>query len=395
MKIIPYGKQSISEKDIAEVCDVLRSNWLTQGPKVGEFEDALCHLTGAKHCIVVSNGTTALHIACLTLGIAPGDVGLTSPISFMASANCISYCGGKPDFADIRPETLCLSPEMVDEYCKKNPIPKVVIPVDFAGVPADLPDFKRLSEKYGFKTIEDAAHSIGSSYHYKGKEYSCGSCAHTDMAVFSFHPVKTITTGEGGAILTNNNELALQMRRFANHGIERDSKAFVNDSGIDNRKDSNGEYMLWYHEMQTLGINARITDVQCALGLSQLKRLPEFILLRQNLVSAYNKAFEDLSKNDLIMLPPWPANTDPCYHLYPIRLGRNCSTRRNDLFNWLHDKDIYAQIHYIPIYRQPYFKKRWSYKPEKFPETEEYFSRCISLPLFPDLSEEAFTRVVY
>ncbi|MBW1767647.1 MAG: UDP-4-amino-4,6-dideoxy-N-acetyl-beta-L-altrosamine transaminase [Deltaproteobacteria bacterium] len=376
--IIPYGRQSINEEDIREVCAVLRSDWLTQGPKVKEFEDALAEQCGASHCILVSNGTVALHLACLALEIGPGDIGLTSPISFLASANCIAFCGGTPDFADIKPKTLCLSPERVEEYCETQNIPKVVIPVDFAGVPADLPRFRGLSEKYGFKLIEDAAHAIGSAYQYDGKEYYCGSCAHTDISVFSFHPVKTITSGEGGAILTNDDKLADKLRHFANHGIEKDPEKFINQK----------ESPEWYHEMHSLGYNGRITDIQCALGLSQLKRLNEFKNRRQEIVKEYNHALRELEEGQIIILPPWPEETDPCYHLYPIRLGPNSKIKRDDLYMQLRDNGIYCQIHYIPIYRQPFYQERYNYNFDRFPEAEKYYDSCISLPLFPDMDDK-------
>lgn len=382
--IIPYGRQSINEEDIEAVCSVLKSDWLTQGPKVREFEAALADQCGAKHCIVVSNGTMALHLACLALDIEEQDVGLTSPISFLASANCIAYCGGIPDFADIDSKNLCLSPERVEEYCETQKIPKVVIPVDFAGVPADLPRFKELSERYGFHLIEDAAHAIGSTYKYKETEYACGSCEHTDMAVFSFHPVKTITSGEGGAVLTNNDLFAERIRNFANHGIERDSSKFIHLQ----------ENPGWYHEMQSLGYNGRITDIQSALGLSQLKRLDEFKNRRQEIVKQYNQAFKDLEKDGFLILPPWPESSDPCYHLYPLRLGSACKISRDDLFQSLRDKGIYCQVHYIPIYRQPFYQDRYDYHVGRFPEAEKYFKSCISLPLFPDLKDETIKFIV-
>ena len=324
MKPIPYSRQSISEEDINAVVEVLRSDWLTQGPKVREFEEALAHECGAKHCVVVANGTMALHLACLALGVGPGDLGITSPITFLASANCIAYCGGRVDFADIDPTTLCLSPERVEEYCKTVAVPKVVIPVDFAGVPADLPSFKKLSEKYGFKLIEDAAHSLGSTYQHEGRTYACGSCAHTDLAILSFHPVKTITTGEGGAVLTNDDALADKLQVLASHGVVRDPSRFVNDpssfaaasnlqpptssnlhlSSASNLQPPTSNCLPYYYEMQSLGFNARITDIQCALGLSQLKRLKEFKAKRQEIVRLYNDAFKDLAENGTVTLPP-------------------------------------------------------------------------------------------
>ena len=384
MQTIPYGKQSINEEDIEAVCDVLRSEWLTQGPKVGELEDELCNLTGASHGIMVSNGTMALYLACLALDIRRGDIGLTSPISFFASANCISFSGGKPDFADIDHRTLCLSPDRVEEYCESHGTPKVVVPVDFAGVPANLAQFQELSERYGFRLIEDAAHAIGSTYEYDGHEYACGSCVHTDMAIFSFHPVKTITTGEGGAVLTNDGELADKVRRLANHGVEREPSRFTNQ----------GSYPAWYHEMQLLGFNGRLTDIQCALGLSQLKRLGEFKTGRQAVVREYNQAFKHLEENRLVVLPPWPEGTDPCYHLYTLRLGPDCRIDRDELFKRLKEKGIQCQVHYIPIYRQPHYRKQFDYQPERFPEAEKYFASCISLPLFSDMDEGSIRYVI-
>jgi perosamine synthetase len=388
---IPYGRQSIDDEDIEAVCSVLRSDWLTQGPKVREFEEALCEKYGAKYCILAANGTMALQLACLATDICPGKIGLTSPISFMASANCIAYCGGRPDFADIDPGTLCISPERVEEYCKNMQIPDVVIPVDFAGIPADLPRLKGLSERYGFKIIEDAAHAIGSTYQYREKEYACGSCAHTDMAVFSFHPVKTITTGEGGAVLTNNVHLAEKLRLLANHGIERDPHKFSNpNSQIPNPQSP----PVWYHEMHALGFNSRITDIQCALGISQLKRIDMFKAKRQEIVRKYNQAFADLAKKQIVMLPPWPEETDPCFHLYTLRLGPRCTVGRDELFAKLREKGIYSQIHYIPIYRQPFYQDSYFLKIEQFPEAETYFASCLSLPLFPDMDDETFHYIV-
>ena len=398
MKIIPYSKQSINEEDIEAVCSVLRSDWLTQGPKSREWEEALAGQCGAKHCVVVCNGTLALQIACLALNFEDGDVGLTSPITFLASANCITMWGGRVDFADIDPESLCLSVEKVEEYCENNPAPKVVIPVDFAGVPADLPRFKRLSEKYGFTLIEDAAHSLGSTYQYNGNEYACGSCAHTDMAILSFHPVKAITTGEGGAILTNDDQLAYKLRLLANIGVERDPSKFVNKDLAFSLQPPASSHLPpannWYYEMHELGFNSRVTDIQSALGLSQLKRLNEFKTKRQEIVRKYNEALKELDEKQIVVRPPWPEGADPCYHIYPLRLGPNCRIHRDELFQRLREKGIYCQVHYIPIYRQPFYQQRFEYDPAQFPEAEKYFASCLSLPLFPDMDEDIFKYVV-
>jgi perosamine synthetase len=388
MKIIPYSRQSINQDDIDAVIEVLRSDWLTQGPKVKEFEEALASRCRAKHGVAVANGTVALHLACLALEVKEGDVGITSPLSFLASGNCIAYCGGRPEFADIDGSRLCLSPDLVKEYCETHKAPKVVIPVDFAGVPADWPRFRILSEQYGFRLIEDAAHALGSRYTFEGQEYACASCDHTDLAILSFHPVKNITTGEGGAILTNDDELAGRLRRLASHGIERHpSRLVTRHSSLVT------EFPAWYHEMQDLGFNARITDVQCALGISQLKRLDEFKSKRQGIVRKYNEAFDELERKNLLLRPPWPENTDPCHHLYPLRLGAACKISRDDLFLALRNRGIYCQVHYIPIYRQPYYVDRFGVVPERFPETEKYFASCLSLPLFPDMDEATFDYV--
>ena len=395
--MIPYGRQQITRQDIEAVINVLQSDWLTQGPAITEFERALCELTGAKHCVVVVNGTVALHLACMAVGLGNNQVGLTSPISFLASANCMLYCGAIPDFVDIDAGTLCLSPEQVEHYCENHPIPTVVIPVDFAGVPADLPRLKKLADTYGFSLIEDAAHAIGSDYFYKGQRYACGGCAHTELAVFSFHPVKTITTGEGGAVLTNDDCLAETIRRLANHGIERDPSRFLlpnqaKDSEESCRSDSPAP--SWYHEMHSIGYNGRMTDIQASLGLSQLKRLKDFKQKRQQIVSTYNKAFSGLDNSQIAFIPPWPSETDPCQHLYPLRLGPNCQRKRVDLINHLKKHKIYSQIHYIPIYRQPYYRKRFGYNEDRFPEAEKYFTSCLSLPLFAGLDDQMQQKVI-
>ncbi len=387
--MIPYGRQSINEDDIQAVADVLRSDRLTQGPKVSELEQALSELTGARHCIAVANGTMALHLACMALGIGPGDTGITSPISFMASANCIAYCGGTPAFADIDPKTLCLSPDEIEKQCEAGDAPKVVIPVDFAGVPADLPRFRALADRHGFSLIEDAAHAIGSTYTHDGAIHACGSCAHTDLAILSFHPVKTVTTGEGGAVLTNNPDLAHRLQCLANHGIERDPERLMHrpNSGT-------GPWAPWYHEMHHLGFNARLTDIHSALGLSQLKRLNEFKARRQQIARQYNNAFRSLAQEQKVLLPPWPENTDPCFHLYTLRLGTESTITRDELFNRLRDKGILCQVHYIPIYRQPFYQERYSCDPDSFPQAERYYETCLSLPLFPALQQEEVRFVI-
>ncbi len=375
---ISYGHQSISEDDIEAVASVLRSPYLTTGPVAAEFESLLCDLTGAKHAIVCSNGTTALHLACLGLGIDKGDLGVTSPITFLASANCVEFCGGRADFVDIDPDTLCLSPEKLESYCKNVAVPKVVIPVDFAGVPADLPAINALSKKFGFKIIEDAAHSIGSSYEWDGRRISCGACVHSDLAIFSFHPVKTITTGEGGAILTNDDKLADRIRLMRSHGMEKRADLLTKNDGP------------WYYEMADLSYNCRITDFQCALGKSQLNKLQSFKARRQEIVDRYNAAFSAFAE---LLLPPAPKGSSTCYHLYVLRF-QNGAQKRHEAFQKLCNVRICCQVHYIPVYWQPYYKKKYNYPAGKCPNAEKYYAQCLSLPLYPALRNDEVDYVI-
>jgi len=375
---ISYGHQWIDETDIEEVAEVLRSDFITTGPVAAEFENDLCELTGAKHAIVCSNGTTALHLACLALDIDSDSLGVTSPITFLASANCVEFCGGRVDFIDIDRNTLCLSPDRLEEYCENIAVPELVIPVDFAGVPADLPAIRELSHKYGFKVIEDAAHSIGTTYTHNGTNYHCGGCGHTDLAIFSFHPVKTITTGEGGAVLTNNDEVADKIRRMRSHGVMRNSNLLGRNDGP------------WYYEMADLNFNCRITDFQCALGKAQLKKLPRFKRRRKEIVERYNAAFKG---NPALITSEEPAGASVCYHLYPLQFaGRN--KIRHKIFTRLYALNIFCQIHYIPVYWQPYYHNKYNFKIGKCPEAEAYYSKCLSLPLYPALKNDEVDFII-
>jgi len=377
-KSIFYGRQWIDEADIEEVAKVLRSDFLTTGPAADEFENDLCELTGAKHAIVCSNGTTALHLACLALDIGENSLGVTSPITFLSSANCVEFCNGRVDFVDIDRNTLCLSPERLAEYCENVAVPDVVIPVDFAGVPADLPAIREMSDQYDFKVIEDAAHSIGSTYTHNGATYHCGGCAHTELAIFSFHPVKTITTGEGGAVLTNNDEMAAKIRRMRSHGIMRNSDLLRRNDGP------------WYYEMVDLNFNSRITDFQCALGKSQLKRLPQFKRRRKEIVDRYNVAFKS---NSALVTPEQPSDTSVCYHLYPLQFEGESSVRY-EVFTQLKTLRIFCQIHYIPVYWQPYYNNKYNFQVGKCPEAEAYYSKCLSLPLYPALRDDEVAFII-
>lgn len=374
---LPYGRQSIDEADIAAVVEVLRSAWLTQGPKLAEFERCVADYCGARHAIAVSNGTAALHVAALAAGIGPGDVGITSPLTFLASANCIAYTGARVDFVDVSPATLCLDTEALAERCAAGAPPRLVVVVDYAGVPADLPRLMALADRYGFTLLEDAAHALGSSYVHRGQTYRCGGCAHAHLATFSFHPVKTITAGEGGMVLTNDDELARRVRRFAGHGVERDRNHCTRHDGP------------WYHEMHELGFNYRLTDLQAALGLSQMRHLDAWIARRRDIVRRYNAAFEELADT-----PPWPANTAPAYHLYVLRLRGAWRAHRRRFFECLTAAGIRPQVHYIPVHTQPYYQQRYGFGPGRFPTAEDTYARCLSLPLFPTMIDADVDRVI-
>lgn len=386
--------------DVQAVSEVLRGDWLTGGPTVSRFEDAVAAFCGVKYAIAVSNGTAALHVACLALGVQPGQTGLTSPLTFLASANCLAYCGAKPDFADIDPGTYCLSPSAVEAYIKEHDVPKVVIPVDFAGVPADLPSFRQLADQYGFALIEDAAHALGSEYSAANQWFRCGCCRHTDISILSFHPVKTMTTAEGGMVLTNDPVLAKRARMFANHGLERDELSFVcwslenstgsiGDPGTSQVK---GNVAPWLYQQQVLGYNYRLTDMQCALGLSQLNRLESFISRRQDIVCQYNQAF---SGHPCLGIPPWPQASRPAYHLYPLRVYSTNPQDRRRLALHLKSMGILTQVHYIPVHLQPWYRDNFGYQPGKCPEAEAFYQSCLSLPLFPAMTEIDVRRVIH
>jgi UDP-4-amino-4,6-dideoxy-N-acetyl-beta-L-altrosamine transaminase len=395
---LSYGRQWINDEDIQAVCDVLRGDWLTSGPAVKRFEGALAEYCGAKYAVAVCNGTAALHAACAALDIKAGSVGVTSGLSFLASANCVAYGGGRPDFADVDPKTYCLSPVSVEEYIHRHGIPAVVIPVDFAGVPADLPAFRALADRHGIRLIEDAAHSVGSAYTDGGRMYRCGGCAHTDLAILSFHPVKTITSGEGGMVLTNDPVLAKRVRMFCNHGTEREAGGFV-PWGVDSATGHVSSAPLasadssapWLYQQQMLGYNFRITDIQCALGLSQFNRLETFKARRAEIVRAYNDAFAGDAR---FVTPPCPPHTDPAFHLYILRLTAPAPDARLRMARHLREKGILAQVHYVPIYLHPWYRQQYGYAPGKCPQTETVYNSCLSLPLYPMMTDEDVQHVI-
>jgi UDP-4-amino-4,6-dideoxy-N-acetyl-beta-L-altrosamine transaminase len=376
MKIIPYGTQEINQEDIDAVIEVLRSSWLTQGPAIEQFEAALAAATQSPKAIAVSNATAALHITCLAMGLGPGDILWTSPNTFVASANCARYCGATVDFVDIDPRTYNMSVDALAQKLKDaaaaGQLPKIVIPVHFSGQPCDMAAIHRLSQEYGFRIIEDAAHALGARY--RGQPVGC--CAYSDATILSFHPVKIITTGEGGAVLTRDAELADRIRILRSHGITRDSSRM--------KWASEG---AWYYHQVDLGFNYRMTDIQAALGVSQLTRLADFLDRRRERVKRYQEMLEDAG----IVLPFQADYGESAWHLYVIQLS--CAEERKYVFDRMREAGILVNVHYIPVHLQPYYRDL-GFAPGDFPEAERYYSRALSLPMFPGLTNEDQSRVV-
>jgi len=371
--MIPYGRQDISQDDIQAVVDVLDSDFLTQGPAVPGFERAVLAHCGARHAVAVNSATSALHLACLALGVRPGDVVWTSPVTFVASANCALYCGATVDFVDIDPVTYNLSPDRLAEKLAQaeqmGRLPKVVIPVHLCGQSCDMEAIHSLSRRYGFRIIEDASHAIGGKY----KVGPVGCCQLSDITVFSFHPVKIITTGEGGMALTNDPVLATKMARLRSHGITRDEGEMT--------QPSDGP---WYYQQIELGFNYRMTDIQAALGLSQIKRLGEFVARRALIAQRYDDMLADLP----LTIPFQRSDVSSAWHLYVIRLCLDrCKMSHADSFRALRAAGIGVNLHYIPVYLQPYYRNL-GFEAGHCPEAERYYSEAISLPMFADLTED-------
>ena len=382
--MLSYGRQSISDGDIAGVSAVLHSDFLTCGPAVEEFERALAARTGAKHAVAVANGTAALHVAVLAAGLKPGDRLLTSAITFLASANCAEFVGATADFADIDARTCNVTADTLAAAWQDDV--RAVVPVDFAGRSCDMPAIASLARRRGALVIEDASHAIGSELIHEGKPHRTGGHPWADMTTLSFHPVKTITTGEGGAILTNDEILAGRCRLFRNHGMVKDPAKLT---GLG--RDDLNEFGPWYYEMQEVGYNYRITDLQCALGSSQLRRLDHFVQRRAAIVAAYNDAFGGLPH----VQPPAAAPAPTAWHLYVLQfdfatLGRT----RAQVMTDLRARGVVTQVHYIPVHLQPYYRNKYGYGPGKCPVAEAYYRRCLSLPLFPAMSDDDVAHVI-
>jgi UDP-4-amino-4,6-dideoxy-N-acetyl-beta-L-altrosamine transaminase len=393
-KLINYGRQFVDEEDIQSVIEVLNSTNLTQGPKVAEFESALCDETDAGFAVCLNSGTSALHIACLAAGVENGDEVITSPITFVASANCAVYCGARPVFTDIDPDTYNISPEEIEK--KINRHTKAIIPVDFAGQSCDMDAIHQIvstaEKKYGHKiyVIEDACHALGSLY----KNKKVGSCAFSDMTVISFHPVKHITTGEGGVVLTNDEGLLKKLRLLRSHGITSDPCEFVNrDLAFRSvTSDSGSTVNPWYYEQIALGYNYRITDIQCALGLSQLKKLARFSKRRREIVNQYNAAFKDL---EFIQIPFEDSSCGSNFHLYVLLFDfEKINIDRAGFMLELQQKGIQTQVHYIPVHLQPFYRKHFGTNIGDCPNAEEYYKKCLSIPLFPTLKDSEIDHIV-
>lgn len=377
--MIPYGRHDITQSDIDSIVEVLKSDFLTQGPMVPLFENNVVNYCGAKYAIAVNSATSALHIACLALGLSPGDWLWTSPISFVASANCALYCGAKVDFVDIDPQTYNMSISSLEEKLlsasRDGKLPKIVIPVHLSGQSCDMEKINALSKKYNFHIIEDASHAIGASY----QEMPIGCCRYSDITVFSFHPVKIITTAEGGIAVTNNLALSKRMELLRSHGITRDTALMT--------KASDGP---WYYEQIDLGFNYRMTDLQAALGVSQMDRLEQFLARRRELAARYDRQLSNLP----ILLPWQYPDAKSAYHLYIIRLKLSKIKKTHlEVFNELRKKGVGVNLHYIPIYRQPFYQSI-GFQYSEWVNSEEYYSDAISIPIYHGLTNEMQDKVI-
>lgn len=374
MSFLPYAKQWIEEDDIQAVLETLKSDFMTRGPKVAEFEKALCEYTGAKYAVVVANGTAALHLAVLALDVPEGLEGVTSTLTFAASANALCYGRLKPILADICPHTWNMTPEELKGRVTEKT--KVIIPVHFAGRPVNIESISKLTKSRGIAVIEDAAHSFGSSYTDGSK---VGSCSHSDMTILSFHPVKTIATGEGGAIMTNSNELYQKLVLLRGHGITKDPSLLKENHGP------------WYYEMQALGYNYFFTDFQAALGCSQLKKIGRIVRRRQEIFDTYTAAFERMEGVRL----PAPVTSETCHHIYALRVDyEGLGMTRVEVMAKLKDRGIGTQVHYLPVHMHPFYRENFGYREGDFPVAEKHYRQALSIPLYPAMTDDDVSRVI-
>ena len=371
---IPYGKQTINEDDIQAVVETLKSDFWTQGPKVKEFESKFGDYVGAKYAVAVTNGTAALHLSTLVLGVKPGSKVITTPMTFAASANCVLYCGGDVEFADIDPKTYCLDPNKVEDLLKRSPKAyRGIIPMDYAGYPANMSEFRTLADKYDLWIIEDACHAPGASFKDKKEvTHRAGDGSLADLTVFSFHPVKHLGCGEGGMVTTNDEKLYQKLLLLRTHGITKDPAQMTKYDGG------------WYHEMQELGYNFRISDILCALGVSQMDRIDASFQRRQEIANRYQRELSSLP----ITIPYTEKDFVHAYHLYVIR-----TQERKKLYEHLKKNNIQAQVHYLPVYDHPYYIKR--YGSQKLEHTDNFYQECLSIPMYHSLTEDEQTRVIH
>ncbi|MFC1911842.1 UDP-4-amino-4,6-dideoxy-N-acetyl-beta-L-altrosamine transaminase [Chloroflexota bacterium] len=371
-KLLPYGRQCLDDEDIKSVIEVLKTDWITTGPKVAEFEEKIARYCGAKYAVAVSSGTAALHTACAVAGISKADEVITTPITFAATANAVAHCGGTPVFADIREDTLNIDAGEIQ--AKLSVKTRAIIPVDFAGNPADMDEVNSIAASRGLTVIEDASHALGAEY--KGRK--TGSIS--DMTVFSFHPVKHITTGEGGMVLTNSGELYEKLCIYRNHGIIRDKTKLSRDAGP------------WYYEIDDADYNFRLTDFQCALGISQLAKLDSFIRRRIEIAARYNEAFVTMKE---VITPVETGQVKAVYHIYVIQLKQEMlRVGRREVFEALRAENIGVNVHYIPVHLHPYYRREFGYKEGDCPRAESYYERAITLPVFPKMSDEDVQDVI-
>lgn len=377
--MINYGKQNIDKKDISAVLKVLKSDWLTQGPQVNKFELALKKYFGAKYCSVVSNGTAALHLAGLALGWKKGDVVLTSPISFLSSSNCILYSGATPDFVDIDKSSYNIEINKLEAKIKKLKLSSkkvvAIIATDYAGNPCNWKELRHIAIKYNIKLINDNCHAIGASY-FKEKSYAV---KYADVVTHSYHPVKNITTGEGGSILTNHKKIYDKINILRSHGTLRNSKFMLSNDGP------------WYYEMHEMGFNYRITDIQCALGISQLRKINKFVKRRKEIAKIYD---EEFSGEEIFKIPRVGKNYSHAYHLYPLQINFFKKNQKRDFFNKLYKDKIKLQVHYIPIHLQPYYRKNFGFKKGDYPVAESFYKKEVSLPIYFSLKTKEVYKVI-
>ncbi|MDR8393498.1 UDP-4-amino-4,6-dideoxy-N-acetyl-beta-L-altrosamine transaminase [Aliifodinibius sp. S!AR15-10] len=370
---IPYGTQHITEEDIEAVTETLKADYLTQGPKVTDFEEAFADYIGSDYAVAVSNGTAALHLGVLALGVEPGQKVITTPITFSASANCVRYAGGEVDFVDIDPETFLIDLDLVERKLRDSELGEYagIIPVDFTGLAVDIERLRSIADQYGLWILEDACHAPGGSFeNSEGEAVNCGDCRYAEAAIFSFHPVKHIAAGEGGMITTNSEELKKQLDILRTHGITKEPERLQENHGG------------WYYEMQQLGYNYRLTDIQSSLGLSQLKRADEGLLRRRRIAKKYDLAFSDLDTITTQKVSENERDNHHGFHLYVIQVDN-----RKEVYDYLRKHQIYSQIHYIPVHLLPYYRQ-FGWNKGDFPKAEQYYERCISLPMYPTLTDE-------